>query len=350
MTFVSDNSPLAAAAARIERARAHDISAKGKPNSWGATSVRRAGDAWTHSLSGKGWSHVFDQLTPGPFEAAAHEAWLGPIQLVYEYVGAGFRYRGHPWPGSRVFLSYFSGTACRYYDCRPVACNMVVSHHWDAVERVVSPRPIRLAIVAIDETFLMEQLSQLVDCGDVPAPAAMTTTSDPRRVRLFQTCVMEVLQELEQRPQLIDDAAARAEFSARLIDTLAEVMTVSTGLSHSLPPPTTRAYVVRRATEIMEARMADAVSVTELCREVGVSPRTLRYSFEEVAGVSPMQYLLSMRLNGARRELSSRANRSPVQVVAARWGFWHMSRFARYYRLAFGERPSDTMAAARGHR
>ncbi len=53
-----------------------------------------------------------------------------------------------------------------------------------------------------------------------------------------------------------------------------------------------------------------------------------------------------MRLNGVRRELSHRANRSPVQVVASRWGFWHMSRFARCYRLAFGERPSDTVAAA----
>lgn len=324
------------------------MNVKGKPDSCYATSIRRAQDPWTHSLSGAGWSHVFEQLGPGPFEASTHEAWLGPIQLAYEYVGTGFRYRGHPWPGSRVFLSYFSDTVCRYYDCRPVVGEMVVSHRWDAVDRVVSSRPIRLAIVAVDQAFLTEQFSQLLDCGSASALAAMTSTSDPRRVSLFQTCVMDVLHELEQRPQLIDDPTARAEFRACLIDTLAEVMSVSTGPARCLPPPTTRAYVVRRATEIMERRMADAVSITDLCREIGVSPRTLRYSFEAVTGVSPTQYLLSMRLNGVRRELSNRANRSPVQVVAARWGFWHMSRFAHYYRLAYGERPSDTAAVARG--
>jgi AraC family ethanolamine operon transcriptional activator len=326
------------------------MNAKGKPEFRYATSIRRAHDPWTHSFSGAGWSHVFEQLSPGPFEALAHEAWLGPIQLAYEYIGAGFSYRGHSWPGSRVFLSYFSDTACRYYDCRPVAGGMVVSHRWDAVERVVSPCPIRLAIVAIDEAFVTEQFNQLLGCSSTPALAAMTSTSDPQRVRLFKTCVMDVLFELEQRPQLIDVPNARAEFRARIMDMLVEVMSVSTGAPRRLPPPTTRAYVVRRAAEIMEGRKADAISVTDLCREIGVCPRTLRYSFEEVTGVSPTQYLLSVRLNGVWRELSHRANRSPVQVVAARWGFWHMSRFARYYRLTFGERPSDTVAAANGRK
>jgi AraC family ethanolamine operon transcriptional activator len=321
------------------------MSAKNKPEFHYATAVRHARDAWSHSRVGIGWSHIYEQLASGPFEGTAHEAWFGPIQVVYESIGTGWRWRGRPWPGSRIFFSYLSPKASSYYECRPVPGDTLISHRWNAVERIVSPHPTRLALVAIDETFLTEQFSQLLDSSGAAPLAPITSTSDPRHVRSFQRCVMEVLHELEQRPQLVEEPAARAEFGARIIDTLAEVIGGATGTARSLPAPTTRAYVVRRGTEIMESRIADAISVTELSRAIGVCPRTLRYSFQEVTGLSPTQYLLSLRLNGARRELCTARNRSPVQIVAARWGFWHMSRFARYYRLAFGERPSDTVAA-----
>ncbi len=308
-----------------------------------STAIRRAHDPCAHSTCATGWSHVFEQLTPGPFEGTTHEALLGPIQIAYEHIECGFSYRGRPWIGSRVFFSYLSDSVGPYIDCRPVPGDIVVSHRWDAVERVISPRATRLVVIAIDEAFMQEQLSQLLECGACPPSlAAVTSTADPQRVRLFQTCVTDVIHELEQRPQLIDEVKARAEFRARVIDTLADLISPSTDMSRNLPPPTTRAYVVRRATQIMEARIADTLSVTELCREIRVCPRTLRYSFIEVTGISPTQYLLAMRLNAVRRQLADRDNHSPVQVVAARWGFWHMGRFARYYRLAFGERPSDT--------
>jgi AraC family ethanolamine operon transcriptional activator len=309
-------------------------------------SSRRSRDPFAHALTATGWSNTYEQLTPGPFEASTQQLSLGPLQIFDESVGCGFSYRGRPWPGSRVFFSYLSDTACRYYDARPVASDTVVSHRWDAVERVMSPHPIRLALVAIEEKFLLDQLEELLDCSGTTALAAVTSTSDPRLVRYFQTSALDVLRELAQSPQAIDDEIARSELKARIIDMLVDLASDSTATARGLPPPTTRAYVVRRAIEIMEAALPDTLSVTDLCRKIRVCPRTLRYSFAEVTGVSPTQYLLYMRLNGARRTLLSRGNHSPVHVIAARWGFWHMSRFARHYRVAFGERPSETLATA----
>jgi AraC family ethanolamine operon transcriptional activator len=36
-----------------------------------------------------------------------------------------------------------------------------------------------------------------------------------------------------------------------------------------------------------------------------------------------------------------------VTEVAFRWGFWHLSRFAREYRSMFGESPSETLRRRR---
>ena len=61
--------------------------------------------------------------------------------------------------------------------------------------------------------------------------------------------------------------------------------------------------------------------------------------------VGPVAYLRMMRLNHVRRDLL--ATEAAVGDVAARWGFWHLSRFAADYRSLFGELPSATRARKR---
>lgn len=45
----------------------------------------------------------------------------------------------------------------------------------------------------------------------------------------------------------------------------------------------------------------------------------------------------------AVEELRDSIDEHGVQEVAARWGFWHLSRFASDYRTLFGESPSQTL-------
>jgi AraC family ethanolamine operon transcriptional activator len=62
--------------------------------------------------------------------------------------------------------------------------------------------------------------------------------------------------------------------------------------------------------------------------------------------MSPVTYLRALRLNGVRRELK-RGGDEAVADRAARWGFWHQSRFAADYKHLFGELPSETLRQAR---
>lgn len=85
------------------------------------------------------------------------------------------------------------------------------------------------------------------------------------------------------------------------------------------------------------------MTVQRLCRHTGVSKRTLEYAFDEQIGVSPKQFINSIRLNAVRKQHRSGTVHKVVDAANA-WGFWHMGQFARDYRKLFGELPSATLS------
>ena len=90
--------------------------------------------------------------------------------------------------------------------------------------------------------------------------------------------------------------------------------------------------------------------VARLCRVVGLSERGLRNAFYGVHGVSPKRWMLTERLQRARRALvESPAARTSVTGVATTYGFYELGRFAAVYRQAFGEAPSDTLRGQTRH-
>ena len=104
------------------------------------------------------------------------------------------------------------------------------------------------------------------------------------------------------------------------------------------------AQVVNRAVEFMLANLDQPLLTADLCQELGVSSRTLRYAFEDQLGLSPMAYFKARKLASVRRQLRSAAGGSvPVYEVARQWGFRHTGTFAADYRRQFGERPSETL-------
>jgi AraC family ethanolamine operon transcriptional activator len=105
-----------------------------------------------------------------------------------------------------------------------------------------------------------------------------------------------------------------------------------------------RQGIVAQARDHVLAHRDHAITVPELCEHLHVSRRTLQYCFEDVLGISPMQYLRIIRLNGARRHLRAASSDSrTVRDVATDWGFWHLSQFSSDYRKLFGQCPSDSL-------
>ena len=90
--------------------------------------------------------------------------------------------------------------------------------------------------------------------------------------------------------------------------------------------------------------------LSELCTTANVSERTLQYAFHDIMGMSPLTYLLRLRLHRARDALrNAQRGSTTVTDVAMNWGFWHFGEFSRAYRNCFGEVPSRTLRQSSGN-
>jgi len=108
-----------------------------------------------------------------------------------------------------------------------------------------------------------------------------------------------------------------------------------------------RRQLVARATQYLERSWFEPVRIEQICRELSADRRTLQNAFQEILGISPNAFFKNVRLNRVHHDLKRRSGREEaIFEVATRWGFWHQSQFARDYRQAFGELPSETRKRA----
>ncbi|HXA21557.1 MAG TPA: helix-turn-helix domain-containing protein [Acetobacteraceae bacterium] len=105
-----------------------------------------------------------------------------------------------------------------------------------------------------------------------------------------------------------------------------------------------RAAMAKTFEAVVEANFNRPLLVSDLCRIVGVSERTLRNICQEQMGMSPHQFLALRRLHLARRApLRSDQQTATVTGIAMSHGVWELGRFAVAYKSLFGESPSATL-------
>jgi AraC-like DNA-binding protein len=101
---------------------------------------------------------------------------------------------------------------------------------------------------------------------------------------------------------------------------------------------------LRRATTFIDEHLAEPIGLAEVAAASGLSARGLQSAFRRQLGMAPMEYLRRARLAACRDELrTSDPADATVAVIARRWGFVHLGRFAQAYREHFGEPPSRTL-------
>ena len=102
--------------------------------------------------------------------------------------------------------------------------------------------------------------------------------------------------------------------------------------------------ILKRAREMLHGSLDHDLKLTDTAKELGVSQRTLQYTFKHNLGMTPKMYLQLMRLHKIREELKV-ANPATTKVsdVALKYAFFHLGHFASEYRKLFGESPIETL-------
>jgi len=152
------------------------------------------------------------------------------------------------------------------------------------------------------------------------------------------------LQSLDANPAALRFQQAQRLLEQSLLCALVAVAVDADDNGSPKLPCASRQHVVDAAKAYMRDRIDLPLTVADLCVELGVSRRTLQYSFQQVLGLNPVRYLRALRLNGVRRDLKAVSHRpGSVLDIAAKWGFWHAGHFVTDYKRMFNELPSETL-------
>jgi AraC-like DNA-binding protein len=104
---------------------------------------------------------------------------------------------------------------------------------------------------------------------------------------------------------------------------------------------------VRIAESFIETHWNHPITIESLTDETNVSSRTLLRAFLKHRGYTPHAFVKQTRLNRSKQILELGDPATTVTSVAYACGFGNPGHFAKDYRVAFGELPSDTLARAK---
>jgi AraC-like DNA-binding protein len=104
---------------------------------------------------------------------------------------------------------------------------------------------------------------------------------------------------------------------------------------------------LRRAVAFIDEHAHQDIAVADVAAATHVTIRAVQLAFRRHLDTTPTRYLRRVRLDHAHRQLvTADPERESVTAVAYRWGFTSSSRFAAYYRTAYGVSPSTTLRAS----
>ena len=280
------------------------------------------------------------------FRGSVTELSLGSIQLIRERIEQPVVFQYTPKRRTLNLLSVSPSEgvfSCGGQKVSPDVLLAYPSHHSDSF---YCSGPAEGISLVIDESILTAQLQRLFG-RKLPEDSLrrMLFVRDAAKITRFRDGVLQLLEQGAARPDLFATAGDRQALMDRGLHLIADVLESDVFDAARLPPPSTRSYIVEKAIRYMDAHLADPVASADICAALRVSPRTLRYSFEEVLGVSPTRFFITRRLARVRHELLHGPTHG-VHRIAQRYGFGHMGRFAHFYQQTYGERPSDTYLAA----
>jgi AraC family ethanolamine operon transcriptional activator len=291
----------------------------------------------------RGWNLRFRQIGGGSFQGELKFLQFGGMQIFQAAVNRRVHVEGWPPPGSFGCAPVLAANESAVWRGRRLKAGQVrVLAPGQQADHVTAAADYQLVALAVDGELARQGALVLggFDLEERLAGREAVTTS-PACCQALWTHLVGLLDLAQARPDLLAEPGRLIEQEClrRFVGLLARPNGDRTACRDS-----NRSQLVRRADDCMRASLGQPLSLLDLCRELGVSERTLHYAFQEVRGQSPMAYFKARRLNAVRQELKAAdADTTAVHKIAQRWGFGHTGEFAAAYRRLFGELPSQTL-------
>jgi transcriptional regulator GlxA family with amidase domain len=110
-------------------------------------------------------------------------------------------------------------------------------------------------------------------------------------------------------------------------------------ICQNLKPVPIYLEVIAKAAELLRT-CNERASITELCKELGMSERTFQRYFKQYIGVSPKAFAQVARFNSVTKLIEQTANPSWLEILDAT-GYFDAAHFANDFKRITGKTPSD---------
>lgn len=104
--------------------------------------------------------------------------------------------------------------------------------------------------------------------------------------------------------------------------------------------------VAAKALRFIEEHLADRITLRDIARRIGFSPQTVIRAFRQQTNATPVQFLISKRIERAKGLLTE--TDLPIKAIAATTGFSTPRYFCQRFRRHTGYTPGDYRASGLG--
>ena len=282
----------------------------------------------------RGWQLELFKLDSNPFEGRFFQLMDSDFILTRAYFSSCMKAEGAPPVGFRSFVVPVDPRLEMIWRGQRISGSDLLVFPTGSELHALSDRNFNVYTLSVFDEALFNTASRL----GVPG---LETVFDKREVI---HCRPSKMAKTRRMLSYLEEFPAQHSFASNQILTALVHLLASGGNGNVSPlTKTRRQRIVMDSETLITQYSEDSMTVQRLCKHTGVSKRTLEYAFNEQIGVTPKQFISSIRLNSVRKLLRSGAVHKVVDAANA-WGFWHMGQFARDYRKLFGELPSATLS------
>ncbi len=301
-------------------------------------------DEFADSLSGVAGRFVPTARSSGDWWIES--ALAGCVRLQQVHVGGATTFAGDGAPGSVTLGLPLTDPESIRIDGQPLSVNTFALVVNDQPFTFSSRQPTRWASVTVPLERLNGSARELLS----PAAGGTRSQSPPAELEEMRTLALRICND-QQTVNIVEPAAAAAAEEELLQAVTAALHGSARAIDrHIGRPQVSRTRVIARCLELIDATEGQPLFIDDLCAATQVSERTLRNIFQEYFGVGPMRLLKVRQLREIRSALlKGDPVLDTVTRIAARFGVWDFSLFARNYRALYGEAPSQTLRRPRSN-
>jgi AraC family transcriptional regulator, ethanolamine operon transcriptional activator len=302
-----------------------------------------AGATTVHSIDAavrmmQDWQLETLQMSPGKINYSLTMQRFGAVQILREKTDKTLLKRGSSPPGAVVFSIAVQADGTGWLSGHEMAPQVSLLVDGQRLPEVLTPRGFDLVYLSVNRQWLIEQVAargygQLASHLQQHHSIALWHDHGTRLDQLFTPLLMRDREQSGERAateRMVLDNMLRAFTSAQRLEPVTE---------------SSRKQLIDRARMMLMRNTSEQASVADVAAHLGISRRHLQTCFNLSVGIGATEFVKAERLNLVRQELFAARDAGRVTSIgdaAANWGFWHLSRFAAYYREMFGELPSET--------